>query len=62
MTCAKLNCLTKNVDHLIVCKKMNLGLFLKIVSKMFVINVYKPNLAFNNLQWLICHKTKLNLG
>ena len=21
----------------------------------------KPNLAFNNLQWLICHKTKPNL-
>ena len=23
-----------------------------------LIHVYKPNLEFNNLQWLICHKTQ----
>ena len=23
--------------------------------------MYKPDLALNNLQWLICHKTKPNL-
>ena len=22
--------------------------------------MYKPDLALNNRQWLICHKTKLN--
>ena len=23
-------------------------------------NVYEPDLALNNLQWMICHKTKPN--
>ena len=25
-----------------------------------IINMYKEGLALNNLQWLICHKTKPN--
>ena len=25
-----------------------------------LINMCKPDLALNNLQWLICHKTKTN--
>ena len=28
--------------------------------KSYLINMYKENLALNNLQWLICHKTKPN--
>ena len=30
-------------------------------SCIFNIHVNKPDLALNNLQWLICHKTKPNL-
>ena len=26
----------------------------------YLINMYKKDLALNNLQWLICHKTKPN--
>ena len=45
--------------------KMSSGSF-KILSKnvfrnpIFNIYKYKKNLVLNNLQWLICHKTKSN--
>ena len=45
---------------------MSLGLFKNVISKMFThhmyfIYVYKWDLALDNLQGLICHKTKRNL-
>ena len=43
---------------------MILGLFkmlsTKCVHNIYLINVYKQDLALNNQQWLICHKTKPN--
>ena len=27
-------------------------------NHIYLINMYKEDLALNNLQWLICHKTK----
>ena len=38
--------LTKNIIHKI---------YLEII---YLICMYKKDLALNNLQWLICHKTK----
>ena len=35
-------------------------LLTKCVYKSYLIYMYKPDVALNNLQWLICHKTKLN--
>ena len=29
-------------------------------NHIYLINMYKEDLALNNLQWLICHKTKPN--
>ena len=29
-------------------------------NHIYLIYMNKPDLAFNNLQWLICHKTKLD--
>ena len=45
---------------------MSLGLFKSIVNKMFtnhiyLIYIYKEDLALNNLKWLICHKIESNL-
>ena len=44
---------------------MSSGSFKNVISKiftnhMYLIYMYKQNLAENNLQLLICHKTKLN--
>ena len=44
---------------------MSWGSFKNIVYKMsleiiYLIYVYKKDLALNNIQWLICHKTKHN--
>ena len=41
---------------------MNSGLFKNVINKIcleiiYLIYMYKKDLAFNNLQWLICHKT-----
>ena len=45
-------------------KKMSSGSFknlsTKCVNKSYLIYMYKENLASNNLQWLICHKTQLS--
>ena len=30
------------------------------INHIYLINMYKLDLALNNLQWLICHKTKPN--
>ena len=51
-------------NHLTVCKKMSSGSF-KNIKKMclqiiYLIYMYKEDLALNNLQWLICHKTQTN--
>ena len=53
-------------NHLTVCKWMRLGSLKSAINKMFtnhiyLIRMYKQDLALNNLQWLICHKTKPNL-
>ena len=44
---------------------MSLDTFKNVVNKIcleiiYFIYVYKKDLALNNLQWLICHKTKPN--
>ena len=46
---------------------MRSGLFKNVINKMCfqknifnVYKMYKEDLAFNNLQWLICHQTKPN--
>ena len=42
---------------------MSLGSFKNIINKMclqiiYLIYMYKKDLALNNLSWLICHKAK----
>ena len=55
--------LDKNTwNHLTVCKKSS-GSFKIVINKMYIQiiyiwNMYKQDLAFTNLQWLICHKTQ----
>ena len=51
-------------NHLPVCKQMSSGLFKNVTYKLFVdksyivdIYMYEQNLALNNLQRLIYHKT-----
>ena len=44
---------------------MSSGLFKTVINKIclqiiYLIYMYKEDLTFNNLQWLICHKTKPN--
>ena len=41
---------------------MSSGLFKNVFYKLCVykLYMYKEDLALNNLQWLICHKTKPN--
>ena len=44
---------------------MNSGSFKYVINKMYLriiylINIYKYDVALNNLQWLIWHKTKPN--
>ena len=51
-------------NYLTVCKRMSLGSFKNVIYKMFtnhiyLIYLYKHDLALNNLQVLICHKTQL---
>ena len=46
-------------------KKMNSSTFKNVIYKMsieiiFFVYMYKEDLALNNLQWLICHKTQPN--
>ena len=46
-------------------KKKSPGSFKDGINKVcleiiYLIDMYKKNLALNNLQWLICHKTKPN--
>ena len=47
-------------NHLTVCKQMNPRSFKNFIYKLYLqfIYMYKENLALNNLQWLICHKTQ----
>ena len=45
-----------------MCEK-KMSLFKNVIYKMrleiiYIIYMYKKDLALNNLQWLICHKTK----
>ena len=44
---------------------MSSGSFKNAINKMcleitYLIHLYKKDLALNNLQWLICHKTQVN--
>ena len=52
------------LNDLTVCKKNVLRLVEKCYQQNVftnrILNMYKYVLAFNNLQWLICHKTKPN--
>ena len=50
----------------IVQKIMSSGLCKNVIYKMcleiiYLIHMYKKDLALNNLQWLICNKTKPNI-
>ena len=50
-------------NHLFVWKRMSSGPFKNVIYKtcleiIYLIYIYKKDLALNNLQWLICHKTK----
>ena len=52
-------------NNLTVSEKMNSGSFKRVIYKMclqityiYLIYMYKEDLALNNLQWLICHKTQ----
>ena len=48
-------------SHLTLWKTMSSGSFKNVITKMcleVLYILYKQDLAFNNLQWLICHKTK----
>ena len=49
-------------NHLTVCKQINSGSFKNVINKLYVYKsyLYKEDLALNNLQWLICHKTQPN--
>ena len=55
---------SNKLKHLTVCKKqMNSGSFKKVIHKpyihkSYIFNMYKEDLALNNQQWLICHKTQ----
>ena len=42
---------------LTVCKKIITKICLEII---YLVCMYKKNLVLNNLQWLMCHKTKQN--
>ena len=46
------------------CGKMNLSSFKDINKRclqiIYLIYTYKHDLALNNVQWVICHKTKPN--
>ena len=47
-------------------EKMSTGLFKNVIYKMclriiYLLYKFKKDLILNNYQWLICHKTKLNL-
>ena len=44
-------------------KKMSTGSFKKVINKicLYIIYMYKKDLALSNLQWMICHQTKPNL-
>ena len=51
------------LEHLTMFIGRRLGSFKNLVNKMFtnqIFNLYKEDLALNNLQWLICHQTKPN--
>ena len=41
---------------------MSSGLFKNVIYKLYIYKsyMYKENLALNNLQWLICHKSQPN--
>ena len=48
-------------NHLTVCKQMNLGWFKNVTYKLFAYKCYvEQDLALNNTDGLICHKTQLN--
>ena len=48
-------------NHLNVCAQMSSGFFRKMLptNNSLKNHMYKPDLALNNPQWLICHKTQL---
>ena len=52
-------------NHLTLCKEISTGSFKNVINKMFtthmyLIYMYKEDMALNNLQCLICHKTQPN--
>ena len=55
---------SNNSNHLTLCKRMSFGLFKNIINKnqftnhIYLIYPYKEDLTLNNLQRLICRKTK----
>ena len=50
-------------NHLTVYKQMISGSFKNVYFKPFIYksyDIYKEDLALNNLQWLICYKNQTN--
>ena len=41
-------------------QNLKLSNFVDLWLKIYLTYMYKPDLALNNLQWLICHKTQPN--
>ena len=60
------NCYIAILEPIKLCAKKSSGPFKKVFYEMClqIINIqmymYKQDLALDNLQWLICHKAKLN--
>ena len=56
------DCYRAIVEMIQLCEKKNSGSFKKCVYKSYIylIYMYKLDLALNNLQLLICHKTQPN--
>ena len=57
------DCYIEILETIELCAKKSSGSYKNIIYKMYLqiiylIYMYKEDLALNNLQWLICHKTK----
>ena len=53
------------LETILLCAKKNSGSFKNVIYKMclqiiYLIYLYKQDLVLNKLQWLICHKIKLD--
>ena len=61
------NCYIAILETISLCAKKSSGSFKNVINKMclqiiriYLIYMYKEDLALNSLKWLICHKTQPN--